>query len=284
MVIKNREERSDAIWKFALLALLCALTVFLLGFNVGNVRLQEDKNLKAQLEKCKADLELVNQNNTAINHYYQIIDSLSNKLKTEIKTLDEELVDIHKSGDISLLEDWDVRKSRLFRNAGTQIITLTDELNEKKVSKEVIGILEILEEFRNAQKRALETKKSNIELSSNKADLEQTGAANDALNSEVTDLKDQIRNLQFDLKVAQTDLKLCNNDLQRAAGGAPKPAEPKCPKAAASILVTTKEIEDSILPDMNVKFLGNNKLKIEKLQQRLRSKVSQINRVASEIE
>lgn len=272
MIIKNRQERSNAIWKFVAIVGVCTLAIFLVGFTLGNVRDQEQTDMKHELDKCMANQEKVKISNT----YLIRLDSLQKLIQVTTTQL---AATIPPPDNVFLQGEWNSKLGQFSSSISADISRMQGELLAQKAPQELKSAIELLYSYLKSQTVTLEMQKKISD--SNKSN------ANTQMDPQMIALNNQIVLLQVDVRNRDAALQQCQAQKQSAGGGGgggsrPAPentnqGQSSAPPAQANnnpthitaIQGSITEIRDIIIPKIKNPLFKNNDPQLQLLRSKL---------------
>lgn len=286
MIIKNREERSNAVWQFIGIAAIPVVLFFLAGFSLGNTSKIEHRNWKS-LYDAKANLVDSLQKQIALyNAFFNKGDATLAKVEEKMNELDQQLETAVTEQDNEAIIDWEEDKTDYLIDLNAKLAELEAAYVKKNPQDTVLGNgMKYFREFKRAQERRLSRRKEEMkglltsgklaELEAKEAELDQK--AKD-LESEAEKTKSETEKMKL-----ERDLDACRRELD--ALRTPVSEKDKNNGAARQAIATEVTlVENEIIKDMqaNVIFGGDRK-KIDRLRESLRTRMTNIKREADKI-
>jgi len=289
MLIRNKEERTDSIWRFIAVAAIPLLLLFLAGFSLGNTVGKEKIATSQQLEEAEKKIADLEAKLLAQDSFFRRGDAILSPMDEKVGELDKELRllagQIAENGD--LLADWQSDVNKYFRKTSLELENLEIDFsaNNKDLPPAIKKGLFYFEEYLNLNKNILGLREM---LTVGKA---KEGKSDDLANMmaelEKKDktFKEQSAAQMSELKIMnlQTQLDKCKDDLARLNQSA-APGKSPNPAYKAKIVSEVDAIRNEILPNMRTTFIGNDSKRIEPLREKLRGKLDIISQNADRIE
>jgi predicted nuclease with TOPRIM domain len=286
MIIKNKEDRSSAIWRFILISAPFALLLFLGGFTTGNT-------FKAHEENCTENLRIVSEKVTSLEaemaqtqRFFQRGDSVMNSFIKEFEELGDRLSKVPVEEPMLAVDmisevetarkihynHWEQQLKYLesdFPTAGINSSAIETGLNYFRKCKELHN-LRIMRETTRMKAAASQGRVD--ELQSGKQQLDK--------EKEAFGKEKEMGNLRSEMKELERKYNKCVEDKPASMGGSGRDYS----KETSQIVGEVDFIKKQIIPKMQVKFIGSKQKKMDELKDKLNASLDKIRDNAKDIQ
>lgn len=287
MLIRNKEERTDSIWRFIAVAAIPLLLLFLAGFSLGNTAGKEKTANRQLLEEAEKKIASLESRLLAQDSFFQRGDAVLSQIEAKVDELDKKLREATQLNDVNLIMDWEDEVNKFFRGIARDLDNLElDFTADKKLLEPPMKIgLKYFREYRLLQNMRLLRQKENAKSQMETGKLGQLEQLEKDLKKQSEELSAQSKAQQSELTIQklQTQLDKCKDDLARLSQSA-APGKSPNPAYKAKIVSEVDAIRNEILPNMRTTFIGNDSKRIEPLREKLRGKLDIISQNADRIE
>ena len=264
MVIKNKEERTESIWRFAAIAAIPLLLLFIAGFSLGDTSGEEKMVNKKMLEAVEAKLAETEAKLVLQDSFFRRGDAIVNQVETKVEELDKSLRAAAQMNDVNLVMDWEDEVNKYFRVVIRDLDNLEiDFTAEKKSLDEAQKTgFKYFREFVSLQKIRLMRQKEYATSQMEAGKLGELQQLEDDLKKQSEELAAQSKVQQTETNVQKLQLQLerCQEKLERYATN-----------KESAILAKAKinEVNSNMLPQIgdknwknDTKFLNDLRTKI----------------------
>jgi len=264
MVIKNKEERTESIWRFAAIAAIPLLLLFIAGFSLGDTSGEEKMVNKKMLEAVEAKLAETEAKLVLVDSFFQQGELILSEVDAKVEEFDKSLRAAALENNVDLLADWDMDMDNYFQKLIKKLNRLDTDFSEddKPLTNAMKTGLAYFKEYVDLQKirlmRQQEYAKSQME-SGKLGELEQK---EDDLKKQAEELAAQSKAQQTETSLSKLELKLekCEEKLEKYATNK---------EAATLAIAEINDVQKNMLPQIedknwknDSKFLNNLRTKI----------------------
>jgi len=267
MVIRNKEERTDSIWRFIGVAIVPLLFLFLAGFSLGNTSGKEKQDFKKKYETASAKADSFENKVSLYNAFSKRADILLKIIDQKTDELDKKISTAASASDKEMMVLLSREESDLFRDIGDSMHLVGRDFRQVASDAPITSGLSLLSAYIGFKKirqmkyrEDLMNKINEGDQTNLQAELDKIKAEKEEIKSlvegqkvgtEMSDLKAQLRDCQGKLAAVQ----------QSASGGSNKNKE-----AVANIKATLNEIQKSMLPKISDTKFKNDSKKLNELR------------------
>lgn len=267
MLIRNKEERTDSIWRFVAVAAIPLLLLFLAGFSLGNTAGKEKQNYKKMYEAASAKADSLENKISLYNTFSKRAEALLKVIDQKTDELDKKVSTAASTSDKEMMVLLGREEGDLFRDIGDSLHLLGRDFREVESDAPVKSSISLLNAYIGFKKirqmkyrEDLMNKINEGDQANLQGELDKIKAEKDEIKSlvegqkvgsELSDLKAQLRDCQGKLAAVQ----------QSVSGGSSKNKE-----AVANIEATLNDIQKNMLPKISDTKFKNDSKKLNELR------------------
>ncbi|MBN8682926.1 MAG: hypothetical protein J0L99_09735 [Chitinophagales bacterium] len=277
MVIKNREERSSAIWRFIGVASIPLLLLFISGYFLGNTAGNEQGKLRESLTRLENSLDTCKSRVDNYRIFFGKADSLLNKIKDGAEQLSESLDAAVEAGTSVAIGDWDDKNFSAYRLLKREIDELElDALQRNKSDQVFITSFEMIRTVNELTRAKLDLMRQQRSGKLNRNQLDSLDVIQNDIEKRLQELdtKTAITTAQNKVISLQAELDVCKAEVARIKGAPTAAGGVDRAKIEAQLSI----IKGEIIPNLQATWIGNDKTRINNLREKLRTQVSEIER------
>jgi len=254
MVIKNKEERTESIWRFAAVATIPLLLLFIAGFSLGDTAGKEKKVNKKMLEAVEAKMAETEARLMLQDSFFLQGDEILSEVEAKVDEFDKSLRAAAAEGNVDLLTDWDNDVYEYFERLLTKRLRNL-EIKFSQDGKPLTGSLDIgmkyFKEFGTLHKKRLMRQ---YEYAKSELTAGQLGEL-DAKEADLKKMEEELANrskattTETTLEKLQIKLEKCEAKLEKYA---------KNKEAATSAKTKIEKVTESLLQQIGDKKWKND--------------------------
>lgn len=264
MVIKNKEERTESIWRFAAVATIPLLLLFIAGFSLGDTAGKEQRVNKKMLEEVEAKLAETEQKLVLQDSFFRRGDEILSQVETRVLELDKSLRAAAQMNDVSLITDWDDEMNKYFRVVLRDLDNMEiDFTTDKKTLDKAQQIgYKYLREYVRLQKNSLTDFKEYVKSQMDAGKLGE-------LEQKEADLKKKEEDLAASAKATatETNLEKLQAKLERCEAKLEKYALNK--PAADAVKAKINDVNTNMLPKIEDRNFRNDTRALNELRTKI---------------
>lgn len=124
MIIKNKEERSESIWRFAAVAAIPLLLLFIAGFSLGDTSGKEKAVNKKDIELVRSEKAAVEARLVLLDSFFLQGDGILSELETKMSEFDRSFRAATEENNVNSLMSWDSDVNEYFQRLRKRLTTL----------------------------------------------------------------------------------------------------------------------------------------------------------------
>lgn len=267
MLIRNKQERNDSIWRFIAVATIPLLLLFLAGFSLGNTAGKEKQNYKKMYDEASAKADSLERKVSLYNTFSARADALLKMIDKQTDELDLEVSKAASNSDKEMMILLGRKEGDLFGDIEDSVHVLGRDFRVVASDAPVKSGLSLLNAYIGFKKIRQMKYREDLMNKINEGDklqlqeeLDKIKAEKDEIKgliegqkagSEISDLKAQLRDCQNKLAIAE----------KSASGGTNKNKE-----IVASIKATLNRVQTEMVPKISDTKFKNDSKKLNELK------------------
>lgn len=264
MIIKNKEERSESIWRFAAVAAIPLLLLFIAGFSLGDTSGKEKAVNKKDIELVRTEKAAVEARLVLLDSFFLQGDGILSELETKMSEFDRSFRTATEGNDVNALMSWDSDVTEYFQRLHKRLTALGIKFSPdgNMLTGTMQTGMKYFEETIKLQEELHNRRYGNAKSQMEAGQLSQLEQLEANLQRQTEELAAQTKAQQTETTVQELKLQLtkCNQKLEMYA---------KNKEAATLARAEINDVQKNMLPQIgdknwknDTKFLNDLRTKI----------------------
>jgi len=277
MIIRNREERSSAVWRFIGVASIPVLLFFIAGFSLGDTSGKEQTANRKMLAIQAAKVDSMTTKVQRYDAFFTKAGAIVKDIEKRTGELESELAAAAKANDLQQLKMWHDKQGEVFEELDDSLKVIKRMFKDLESEAAIVMGMEFLKKHVAAKQMILFRTETSLTQDVESGNMDKVTEALQQLDDQKKEMEKMGIQQSKDAELAElrADLKDCQKErdaLQKGTSSSGNQNE----KHILAIKTKIDAIQMDMLPNISDKTFANDTKKLTKLKTQISNSLTSI--------